>query len=384
MQARLNPNIENVGMRPLREGCKLRKGHQIYVCQLGLVSAALALLVSGCGGGGGAAAGGGRSSLATGVEVMGALTTSRSAPSRTGDLDTPPPPPVGSGNPGSQDPDSPPPPPYSGGDTPGNGTNELNPNYQDRFQVPTAYSVALSKFELLKSENDPNPYVVFNTNSAENPKVINLNSGNPAELGNNPVYPTPGVYGYVRMTMIYTEMTVTADMKDGAGRSQHKIRLYTSNAGKFKAGDILAYHNSQWCWFGNGNGGVYLPSSGNRPAAGSKGSAVVQDLHFSKSTEPYVEVVQLSAPVAVSPSPSGKYVITTNFDVTKSPIVDGSTGLFVWDGVPASNNSDGELDFPPPVPWAQPTSGDDPEAPPAPPFWSVLPPTVTTSATSRS
>lgn len=357
----------------------MRKGHLYQICQLGFASAALALLVSGCGGGGGSAAGGGSNPLATGVEVLGALTTSRAASiSRADDLDAPPPPPISSGNQGDDSLDQPPPPPFSEG-----GSSQLNPDYPDRYQVPSAYSVALTKFELLKSQDDPTPYVVFNTGSTNSPKVVDLASGRSAELGTNPSYPTAGTYRYVRMTMVYTDMTVAADMKDGAGLSQHKIRLYTSDSGKFKAGDLLAYKNSKWNWFGDdGDGDIYVPTTSQRPNGRANHSGVVQDFHFSKSSsEPYTEVVSLTTPFTVPENPTGKYVLTTNFDVTQSPLVSGSKGVFVWDA--ASSSSDDDLDFPPAVPWASGTSSSSDDVPPDPPFWSALPPAVTTSMIAR-
>ena len=158
------------------------------------------VILSGCGGGGGS------STTTTGVEAVGTLLASRTA---------------------TRIPIQP-------------GYEQMNPHYKDEFQVPSSYSVAISKMELLRSADDTDPYVIFDTESLENPKVIQLTGdGASQSFGENSAYPSAGTYTHMRVTMVYHEPTILADVNDGNGYVAHKFRIYCSTVGAVQDGDVL-------------------------------------------------------------------------------------------------------------------------------------------------
>jgi hypothetical protein len=71
------------------------------------------------------------------------------------------------------------------------------------------------------------------------------------------------------------------------------------------------------------------------------GSEVVQHSHLAsaESADPYVCTFALGSPMVVPANPTGKFRVTASFDVSASPEVPGSTGIFMWDEV----TEDGEF-----------------------------------------
>jgi len=240
----------------------------------------------------------------------------------------------------------------------------------------------LAKLELLKSADDPNPYVVFDTSTVDdpsgvnNPKIIDLlGNGSTATFGSNSSYPAAGTYTHARFTLSYLEMTIPATIDETSGWVDHNFRIYASTVGNVQDGDVLVEVNSVWSWIFDGG---YYDVAGDRPDAADRHPA--QQNGFKDDTlespDPYTMTMALSAPVVIPVAPNGQYVVAVNFDVTKSPEVPGSTGTFIFEDV----NSDGK--FEPGLPVAQ--GGDDVrETTQAPGEWNSLPPTITVTCVKQ-
>ncbi|MEN6372373.1 MAG: hypothetical protein ABFD64_10210 [Armatimonadota bacterium] len=266
--------------------------NKIAVLLVCILTSLSLVLISGCGGGGGSST----TSSATGVEAVGTLVGDRHAVSRSA------------------------------------WANDLNPNYPNAFEVPSTYSVGISKMELLKSENDTTPYVIFDTNSVDNPKTITLtDTGVSESLGENESYPAAGTYSYCRFTLIYQELTINADL--GSGSQPLKFRVYSTTSGKIQDGDCLVYLNNTFNWI---KGGHYFPISGNRPGDEVTGTLTQHNYLASDETpDPYVFTSTLATPLIIPANPTGKYKVSINLNITKSPEEPNSTGIFMWDDVTA-------------------------------------------------
>lgn len=342
------------------------KALSLVITQLAL---ALIVAMSGCGGGGG---GQSLSTPETGVRALGSLGSSPALLATNGIAENP----------------------YIG------ATGEMNTHYPNRYQIPEAYSVAVSKFELLTDEDVS--YTVFDTGSnLADAKVINLTSGTPAAFGENTQYPTPGTYTKVKMLLVYIEMTIKMDLNDGAGYANHKLRFYASSCGNVLNGDILIYHDNQWCWLTANDDSyelVYIPITESRPddASGvveepdggwSEAAAVLQDLHFSldndMTPDPYTETITLAEPMVVPADATGLYSVDVNFDVTRTPLIATSTGTFMWDDMINDSNPGGDGEFRPALPYAATgLTGDNGfGSPNGHPGFMPLPPTITVSYT---
>ncbi|MEN6372706.1 MAG: hypothetical protein ABFD64_11925 [Armatimonadota bacterium] len=287
---------------------------------------------------------------------------------------------------------------------------QFNPNYPDCYQIPRSYQVAVSKLELLKGENDTTPYVVFDKGGVDNAELIDLTAGS-ASLGANNEYPATGTYTHVRMTLAYSQFEIKIDLGGNSTYDYRKFRLYTSTVGNVHDGDLIMQDNNDWCWMVGSEAGLSLPSTtGDRPEQvvaqtfeTSLGKItednIIHDFFFSKDTsdspDPYIQVIQLTSPIVVPANPTGKFSINVNFDITKSPLISGSTGTFFWDDVQNDDHPSGDGIFRPGRSWGQTdagsetgTSGDQtPQLAPAydsfgTPFWCPLPPTVSVSLQS--
>lgn len=265
----------------------------------------------------------------------------------------------------------------------GTGSYALNPNYPNACLQPEGLSVALVKFELLKSEDDPSPYVVFSS-TIDNPQVVNMTSGAGASFGENASYPTSGSYAYVRMTLAYYGIRITFDDGLGAGPQPGDFRLYASSVGFIKNGDVTVVMGGNQYWLAGDNyEGDHAPFQvttdvGPRPddIIGA-GSICVHDFFFSGddtvSPDPYVMTMALESPVVVPPHPSGQYRLAVNFDVTHSPEDPSATGMFEFDDV----NGNGTFE-----PGTGQTGGagrDFNDGVHGEPQFCILPPTITVS-----
>jgi hypothetical protein len=331
-----------------------------------VVLGALALAVAGCGGGSTYVPGGADDDR--GVVVEGTMESIRSF-------------------------DGPPPlPPLGGRDDEGPG--ELNPNYPNKFIVPSQYSVAVAKVELLRGTDDPDPFVIIDTCGVADPAVVDLVAGTGVEVGRTESYPEPGTYTHIRLTLVYLEMEIPADIGDGSGCVEHIFRLYTSSVGEVLNGDVLVLCGGEWCWISEGD---RVPVSEGRPDAVSGWewtefgpeplSSVVQDMHFSQgdeeSPDPAVFTQALAEPLVIPDSPDSLYVVTLNFDITETPMYEDGDGTFVFDDVPNATNLAGDGLFKPGVGWNETgDSGDGEGAPQGRAFWSPLSPLITARATN--
>lgn len=274
------------------------KGSKITASLLSAVAIATAIAVSGCGGGGGAAPVG---TLSRGVEAVASLTTTGRAASM-------------------------------GRISASMGPGELNVNYPNAFQVPSTYTVAITKMELLKGTDDTTPYLVFDTGSVESPMAITLTGTDSTKsFGENSEYPEPGAYTHMRITMVYQELTVNADVNDGNGYVAHKFRIYATTVGNVQDGDLLMDVDGTYNWI---KGGGFYPVTGSRPDDSIQDRLVRHGyLASDESPDPYIFTGALATPLVVPDHPSGKYKIKATFDVSASPEVPGSTGIFMWDDV---------------------------------------------------
>ncbi|HEY3417440.1 MAG TPA: hypothetical protein VGM23_11205 [Armatimonadota bacterium] len=260
--------------------------------------------------------------------------------------------------------------------------HHLDAVFSDAYLVPSPFTAGVSKMELLKDAEDPSPYLLFDTNDVAAPRRIVMSGGQPVVLGSNPAYPAAGTYTIVRLTLIYLEMTINADTGDGAGVASHTFRLYASSVGNVLHGDLLILVNGEWCWMSsskanNPAAGQYpLPVSNPRPGGSTLTgwtddtplAYVVQDHNwaftsedegYSMNVDPYVAELTLTAPMVVPASPSGLYVISMIFDVTKTPQYADSEGMFMFTDLPLDSEnpaSAGDGIFKPGVAWA---SGGD-------------------------
>lgn len=334
---------------------------------IGLIGLAVSLvIVAGCGGGSsyipGSDPGGDR-----GVVVQGTMESSRSM-----GLGPPPPPPMG----GRCD----------------EGPGEMNPNYPNVFIVPSAYCVAVAKVELLRGVDDDDPFVIIDTGDAADPEVVDLVAGLGVEVGRTDNYPEPGTYTHIRLTLVYLQMEIPAEIGDGSGCVDHQFRLYTSTVGGVFDGDVLVSSGGEWCWISDAG---YIPVSEGRPDSESgwnwteygpeARSAVVQDMHFSagdeESPDPAVFTQALAEPLVIPDSPDGLYVVTLNFDVTQTPMYDDGAGTFVFDDVPNITNVEGDGLFKPGLAWSDTgDAGDGDGAPDGPACWSPLSPVISADA----
>lgn len=228
----------------------------------------------------------------------------------------------------------------------------LNPNYHDTYLRPAQMSVALAKFELLKSVDDESPYVVF-TASVGSPREIQLTGGTSATFGENTAYPPAGTYTHARMVLVYIQTRFTLDDGLGNGLTTGDFRLYASSVGNIRNGDVVRVQNSQMYWmtssYYQGDDAPFQNSTsvGPRPdslsgtalieASPRLMSCVVQDYFFSEpdhiSPDPYEQVIVLPTPIVVPGNPSGQYRVVVDFDVTSSPQDPVATGLFLFDDV---------------------------------------------------
>lgn len=338
----------------------------IAVCMLIFTSLMLASIV-GCGGGGSSTS---LTSTGSGVQALGALTSTRSIRSTRSLVD-----------------------------------NQLNPEYTDAYQIPIAYSVAVSKIELLKGADDTTPYTVFDKGGVDQAQLVDLASGAPVSLGENASYPAAGTYTHVRMTIAYLQTRINCDINDGQGYIQHDFRIYASTVGNVQDGDTVVLSNGEWHWIVGGDGGATYPAITtprpalvtdrifHTPAGDVAEDNIVHDFYWYKDTadspDPYTQVVALPTPIVVPANPSGVYKVTANFDITTSPLIPGSTGTFIWDDVMNDDYPDGDGQFRPGTEWASTGHCGDkiPEgtawASNGMPMWSPLPPTITMSATTE-
>ncbi len=253
--------------------------------------------------------------------------------------------------------------------TPGD-PGELNPHYTNAYQVPSAYSIAISKLELLKSADDPDPYVLFDTGGVANAKVISF-TGAPGDvnIGSNTQYPDPGSYTVVRVTCAYQQLTILADIGDGSGYIPHSFRVYNSTLGKMQDGDILVMMNAEWQWIKNGG---HYPISGDRPDIFPGVLAAHEYLASAESDDPNTITITLATPLVIPANPNGKYTISGGFNLGASPEIANSTGTFAWDDVTV----DGQ--FKPGVDMAQGGDGNQAEFEAyGAPLWTPLGPTIT-------
>lgn len=236
----------------------------------------------------------------------------------------------------------------------GAGYSELNSNFKDAYIVPSALSVAVCKFELLKGADDASPYVVYD-NGADltAAKVIDLvNDGDRASFGENSEYPAAGTYTHVRMTLVYLDQAMPVDIGDGQGTVSHHFRVYASTVGEVQDGDVLMDIGGNLSWI---QGSGFFPATGPRPPfVNGDGSEIVQfgpwAANTADSPDPFVCTIALPADgqIVVPAHPSGKYVLSVKFDITRSPDIVGSQGTFIYDDVdedgkfePAVNDEDG-------------------------------------------
>lgn len=304
---------------------RLRICTTLALCGLVVLAACF---VTGCGGGGG-------SSASTGVEVVGQL--------------------IGG-------------PALVGG--PASGPLELNPYYANAYQIPSAYSIAISKLELLRDADDPDPYVVFDTGDVTNARVISFNGGTSSvNIGNNSQYPEPGTYQIVRITCAYQQFTILADVGDGNGHIPHSFRVYNSTVGDVQDGDVLIEIAGTYNWI---KGGGYYPITGDRPDIFPGFLAQHTYLAGEDSNDPNTFTVTLPSPIVVPATPTGRYRLTAGFNLSASPEDGGSTGTFVWDDV----TEDGL--FKPGIDMAEGGDGNAAEYEiNGPPLWTPLGPTIT-------
>lgn len=324
-----------------------------FVLLLWLAAAVLAISVmTGCGGGGGASSIIPGSDL-SGVQALGALDASGTLGVRA----------VGE-------------------------TFELNPNYTNSYLIPQRYSVALTKFELMKSEDDADPYVVFDTGDIETPEVVDLTNGQSAAFGENSEYPAAGTYTHVRMTVVYFESEMMLDSGLGAGVEPGTFRVYASTVGNILNGDIVQLRDDKWYWMpGSGTMNqddlfVVNTDTGPRPDSNSghdfgigganPRSMVVQEFHFSQddneSPDPYVVTLELPEPIVIPANPTGLYKITTTFDVGASILDPNATGVFLFDDV------DGDGVFEPGPGMGDGSGRDCNDGTNGEPMYSILPP----------
>jgi hypothetical protein len=228
----------------------------------------------------------------------------------------------------------------------------LNPNYTNACLQPENLSVALTKFELLKSEDDPDPYVVF-TATLDDPKSVDLTSGASASFGENASYPTAGTYTHVRMTIVYFKIRFSLDQGEGAGLEPADFQLYASSVGNIKNGDVVRLVDGLKYWMtastyeGDQAPFAVNTDQGPRPDDLSglidspdgpvPSSICVQDNFFCQpdnvSSDPYTMTLALDTPVVIPANPSGQYRLTANFDVNQSPLDATATGMFMFDDV---------------------------------------------------
>jgi len=182
--------------------------------------------------------------------------------------------------------------------------------------------------------DDATPYVIFDTGAdLANAKIVDMSSGAPVVFGSNPDYPPNGTYTHVRYTLAYLEFTINCDLNDGRGYAPTKFRLYASTVGDIQDGDVLVSINGTWNWIA---GGAFYPITGARP------NNPTQDSGFSRpdgvagteefSPDPWYGYNELPEPLVIN-NPSGKYILTTTFDVTTSPQAPGCGGTFAWNDV---------------------------------------------------
>lgn len=250
------------------------------------------------------------------------------------------------------------------------GPGQMNPNYPNAYSIPSEYAVALSKMELLKSADDPAPYVLFESSSGHSRQIAFTADTTLASIGENPAYPAAGTYNFVRFTCMYQQMTILADVGDGNGYTSHSFRVYNSTVGSVQDGDVLISVGGVWNWI---KGGGFYPITGARPDDTISGLLASHSyLASDESPDPNVVVLPLAQPLVIPANPTGMYRITASFDITQSPDEPGSTGTFVWDDV----TPDGM--FKPGVDMAQGGDGNAADyATKGAPEWTPLGPTIT-------
>lgn len=326
---------------------------RILVLMLWLAAAVMVTAaMMGCGGGGGASSIAPDSDL-LGVQALGALDTSGTLGVRGGD-----------------------------------GPFDLNPYYTNSYLVPQRYSVALTKFELMKSDDDTDPYVVFDTGDINSPEVVDLTNGESAAFGENTEYPDAGTYTHVRMTVVYFESDMMVDSGFGAGVEPGTFRVYASTVGNILNGDIVELRDDKWYWMpGSGTmdqEDLFVVSTdvGPRPDSNSghdfgidgatPRSIVVQEFYFSQgddqSSDPYVVTLELPEPLVIPANPTGLYKITTTFDVGASILDPNATGVFLFDDV------DGDGVFEPGPGMGDGSGRDFNDGVHGEPMYSILPP----------
>jgi hypothetical protein len=320
---------------------------RLAFCIAPVVLLAVLVCLSGCGGGGHTV------SAASGVRAVGTLTAVRTLADGVAD----------------------------------EGSAQGDPDIGDGYLVPSAMTLAVSKLELLKSEDDSTPYVVFDTGpDPANAKIIDLSSGKIATFGQNNDYPPPGTYTHVRLTLAYMDQAVPIDVGDGEGLVEHHCRVYTVDTGNVLSGDVCIDYGGQMSWIENNS---FVPIKQSRPSSGPAGSAgAIKCVDWCDPAGPddppappddstfgpdaWTIPLAPGSEVVVPENPQGEFVINLNFDVTQSPEIPGSDGTIIFDDV------DGDGNFEPGTDDAGGATGVDET-----PTWEVLPPLVTAGCTRQ-
>lgn len=200
--------------------------------------------------------------------------------------------------------------------------------------IPHEYQVVVTKFELLRSENDQAPVVVYD--AGESYALVNLTADAPTGLGAGEIQ--PGTYPYCRATLIAISQQV--DVYSPGNTNDHIHKTYikafqdidNSNASEstlpaalISLGDVLVSEEGIFSWFQIDETKVYTYSA-------TRSDVTAYQVTITPGEE--IRTIQFTSPLTIE---EGKrYSSTLIFNVDNT---------FEWE----DSDSDGKF---------EPTSGD--------------------------